>query len=75
MILLKRLWDTIVMALINKTKTQEETVKHIPQLTKLEYEFLFSLIKNSTFKGEQLELLYNLTVKLQAQYLNVKDNE
>lgn len=64
------------MALIDKVSKPSIPVGgDVPRLTKPEYEFLFSLIKNSTFKGEHLELLYNLTVKLQAQYLIVKENE
>jgi hypothetical protein len=42
-------------------------------LTTQEYEFLFNIIKNSTFKGEHLEILYNLTLKLQNQYVSLKD--
>lgn len=45
------------------------------KLTVQEYEFLFSLIKNASFKGEHLELVYNLTLKLQNQYLLAKDQE
>jgi hypothetical protein len=64
------------MALVEKViKTGNKSVQHIPELNSREYEFLFSLIKNSTFKGEQLEFLYNLTLKLQEQYLNVKEHE
>ena len=40
-----------------------------------EYEFLFMLIKNSTFKGENLELLFSLTLKLQEDYLAVKNKK
>lgn len=45
------------------------------KLTVPEYEFLFSLIKSSNFKGEHLELVYNLTLKLQNQYLLAKEQE
>jgi hypothetical protein len=41
-------------------------------LTKEEYEFIFWMIKNSTFKGENIEFLYNLITKLQNQYLGLK---
>jgi hypothetical protein len=37
-----------------------------------EYEFLFTLVKNSTFKGEHLEFVYNLIVKLQEDYIAIK---
>jgi len=39
------------------------------QLTVQELELLLILIKNSSFKGEQLELLYNIVVKLQQQFM------
>jgi len=39
-------------------------------LSKEEIEFLLILIKNSHFKGENLESLYNIVYKLQQQYLN-----
>jgi hypothetical protein len=42
-------------------------------LNTYEYEFLFNIIKNSTFKGEHLEILYNLVLKLQNQYMSLKD--
>ena len=39
------------------------------QLSKEEIELLLSLIKQTTFKGEHIEILYNLILKLQNQYL------
>ena len=39
-------------------------------LSKQELELLLELIKKSTFTGESLEVLYNLVIKLQNQYLN-----
>ena len=45
------------------------------RLTTQEYEFLFGLIKNSTFKGEQLEFVYILTAKLQEEYFLLKEKE
>jgi len=64
------------MGLLEKTATKQEKVTSPgTRLTIPEYEFLFGLIKNSTFKGEQLELLYNLTVKLQEDYFTLKSKE
>ena len=40
-------------------------------LNKKDLEFLLNLVKNSTFKGEQIELIYNLTSKLQKAYLEI----
>jgi hypothetical protein len=39
------------------------------QLTAKEVEVLLSMIKRTTFLGEDIEPLYNLVVKLQNQYI------
>lgn len=58
------------MAIIDKNK---ENSSPIPgedfQLNKSELEYLLLLIKDSTFKGAELEKLYNLVYKLQQQYI------
>lgn len=50
-----------------------EDIKSLPyeNLTKAEIELLLSLIKQSTFKGEHIEVLYNLVLKLQNQYVSL----
>lgn len=40
------------------------------ELTKQEIEVLLNLIRNSTFSGSSLDILYTLVVKLQKQYKN-----
>jgi hypothetical protein len=40
------------------------------QLSPQEVEFLLLLIKQSSFKGDMVEIVYNATLKLQNQYLN-----
>ena len=45
--------------------------KEVPQLSKQEIEYLLLLIKDTNFKGEDIELLYNLVIKLQRQYINL----
>lgn len=42
------------------------------ELTEKELEFLLVTIKNSLFKGEYVETLYNLTLKLQKHFVNLK---
>jgi hypothetical protein len=64
------------MGLIDKA-TNKTTINTNEQMTQLnltipEYEFLFGLIKNATFKGEHLQIIYSLTVKLQEQYMKLK---
>lgn len=39
-------------------------------LGKHEIEFILLLLKESTFKGEHIEILYTIAYKLQQQYLN-----
>jgi hypothetical protein len=40
------------------------------QLNTQEIEILLSLIKRSTFLGEDVEIIYNMVIKLQNQYLD-----
>ena len=56
-------------------KITNKTYNNTPapeQLNEKELECLLTLIKYSTFKGEDLELVYNTTLKLQNQYLVYK---
>ena len=39
------------------------------QLNTKELEIILSLIKRSTFLGEDIEILYNMIIKLQNQYI------
>ena len=41
------------------------------KLDKVEISIILTLIKQSTFKGEDLEKVYNMVVKLQNQLNNV----
>jgi hypothetical protein len=42
------------------------------QLNAQELEFLLVLLKQTTFKGESVELIYNTAIKLQNQYAKLK---
>ena len=62
------------MGLVNKDKVQVVTNNNTPvsqqdQLSVQELEFLLMLVKQATFKGEYVEIVYNTTLKLQNQYL------
>lgn len=50
----------------SKTK---EVMKEPLELSKQEFEFLLTLIKDSTFKGQDIEVIYKVTSKLQKHYL------
>jgi hypothetical protein len=61
------------MSLINKiTGSKTPQPQYEPDaLTKQDIEVLLTLIKQSSFQGESLELLYNLVLKLQNQYVSL----
>ena len=74
----------IVMGLIDKINknNQEKLIKEIPKndiedilLNNDELTFMLKIIKDSTFKGEQIEVIYNLTWKLQQALLSLRDNK
>jgi hypothetical protein len=56
---------------VNKDNRKQPSTTEDLLLNKKDLEFLLSLVKNSTFKGEQIELIYNLTSKLQKAYLEI----
>lgn len=61
------------MGIIDKITNRAHTNTPAPeQLNEQELEFLLTLIKNTSFKGEHVELVYNTTLKLQNQYLVYK---
>jgi len=41
-------------------------------LNKAELEFLLQFLKNADLKGHQVEMFYNLVVKIQNQYIQQK---
>ena len=54
---------------------EENTQPIIPSennLDKKEITIILNLIKNTTFKGDSLETMYNLVLKLQNQFSNLK---
>lgn len=61
------------MSLINKLQqnTQSTPTEIESVFTKEEIEFLLIMLRDSTFKGSQLEIVYNTVVKLQQEYSKV----
>jgi len=57
------------MGLLDKIQGGPTEVSN--NLNKPEIEFILSLIKNSNFRGENLDILYKVVVKLQNQYTNI----
>lgn len=54
----------------NKQQDTSKRASDTEQLSSHEIEVLLSLIKRSSFLGEDIENLYNLIIKLQQQYVN-----
>tara|TARA_Y100001958_G_C20791770_1_gene258940 strand:+ start:319 stop:546 length:228 start_codon:yes stop_codon:yes gene_type:complete len=46
-----------------------DPVKDLPSLSKEEIMFLLKMIQQHDFKGKDIEILYNTTLKLQQQYI------
>ena len=54
----------VIMGIISKKLNNSTT----PDLTTAELDIILQLIKNSTFSGDTIEVLYNLIIKLQTKY-------
>ena len=58
------------MSILDKIRTSSSSEdQSLNQLTIQEIEVLLSMIKRTTFLGEDIEPLYNLVAKLQNQYI------
>lgn len=62
------------MGLIDKISNKKDQPKQADsfnsiELNKRETEFLLQTIRNSQFKGEDVEVLYNLVLKVQKLYI------
>jgi hypothetical protein len=59
------------MGLRDKVNAQKQN--HLQnQLSKKELEVLLNMVKEGTFKGVDIEPIYNMVIKLQDQYTNIK---
>ena len=56
------------MSILDKLKLQS-TPEPVSQLTKQEIEFLLTILKDVSIRGEHVETFYNIILKLQKQYL------
>lgn len=67
------IYNKIVMAFtannVQTLNNNNTTPLILSQLNAKELEVLLSLIKVSTFLGEDVEIIYNMVIKLQNQYL------
>lgn len=60
--------NNVVVGKQTNSTVQENSIPP-SQLNTKELEIILSLIKRSTFIGEDIEILYNMVIKLQNQYL------
>lgn len=58
------------MGLLDRTQPKKPKLPK-DSLEKQEIEFILNTIKDSNFKGEDLDILYKTVVKLQNQYVNL----
>ena len=56
------------MSIIDKLKSTPQS-QSASQLTKQEIEFLLTMLKDVSVRGDQVETFYNIILKLQEQYL------
>lgn len=71
----KKIIKKVIMALIDKIQNKgnqpiEADSSNLIELNKRETEFLLQTIRNSQFKGEDIEVLYNLVLKVQKLYIH-----
>ena len=60
-----------------KEKTFNQTKIEFPKnsLDKQELSIILNLVKETSFKGEDIEIMYNLILKLQDQYFSLEKLE
>lgn len=61
------------MASITSILKAKEEPKPVAQLEAHEIEFLLTLMKNASFKGRQVEIVYTTAAKLQQQYITIQN--
>lgn len=60
---------SIISRMINNSEPVINPVTDNQKLTIDELEFLLNCLKNTMLKGDQIEMFYNLVIKLQTQYI------
>ena len=62
------------MSILDKI-VSKQIIEDPNKLTAQEIQMALFLLKQATIKGEQVELFYNLAVKLQNQYLEINKDK
>ena len=62
---------------VGKNNNSKRTSKDVEDLliNEEELKLILSIIKDSTFKGSQIEVIYDLTLKLQKALLSLKKDQ
>lgn len=70
----KQMFSYIMASITSILKAKEEPKPvAVAQLEMHEIEFLLTLMKNSSFKGKQVEMVYTTAAKLQQQYIALQN--
>lgn len=68
----------IIIRGTNKPRNKEkkaDSKEDLPSLSKEQIMFLLKMIQQHDFKGQDIEILYNTTLKLQQQYIYLTNNK
>ena len=68
----------IIIKGTNKPRNKEkkaDSKEDLPSLSKEQIMFLLKIIQQHDFKGQDVEILYNTTLKLQQQYIYLTNNK
>lgn len=60
------------MGIINKIAGVTKMDQDPNKLTQQELEYLLNTLKNTTLIGDQVEMFYNLVIKLQNQFIELQ---
>lgn len=59
-----------IMGLVNKENSLKQRENNpVPSFSKEELEFLLKLVSDCTFKGKEVQVVYDLVYKLQQLYI------
>jgi hypothetical protein len=68
----KKIFSYVMGSIASIVRAKEEA-KPAAQLEAHEIEFLLTLMKNASFKGRQVEIVYTTAAKLQQQYMSLQN--
>lgn len=60
--------------ILTQENKKQESLQDLNKLTGPEIDFLLRTLKTCTIKGEQVEIFYNIAIKLQNQFIEQQQN-